>query len=95
MNVQMENTVDRTGTDMMGGHGPLQTPFDRKKAAAIGLRKWVRFAKNGETTIMQVSCCKETRRSLICCALVADFGGVQRSTRGVGVPQQRQLACDV
>ncbi|KAK9916763.1 hypothetical protein WJX75_006679 [Coccomyxa subellipsoidea] len=44
-----------SGTDMMGGgvHTPLQTPFDRKKAAAIGLRKWVRFAKNGETTIMQ------------------------------------------
>ena len=38
-----------------GAHTPLQTPFDRKKAAAIGLRKWVRFAKNGETTIMQVS----------------------------------------
>lgn len=42
------------GTDMTGAHGPLQTPFDRKKAAAIGLRKWVRFAKDGETTIMQV-----------------------------------------
>ncbi|BDA40371.1 magnesium transporter MRS2-B [Coccomyxa sp. Obi] len=42
-----------SGTDMMGAHGPLLTPFDRKKAAAIGLRKWVRFAKNGETTIMQ------------------------------------------
>jgi hypothetical protein len=33
---------------------PLQTPFDKKKAAAVGLRKWVRFAKNGDTTIMQV-----------------------------------------
>lgn len=43
------------GTDMTGAHGPLQTPFDRKKAAAIGLRKWVRFAKDGETTIMQAS----------------------------------------
>lgn len=39
---------------MAGGHGPLQMPFDRKKAAVIGLRKWVRFAKNGDTTIMQV-----------------------------------------
>jgi hypothetical protein len=33
---------------------PLLTPYDRKKAAAIGLRKWVRFASDGETTIMQV-----------------------------------------
>ena len=51
--------IPPAGTDMMGGgngaHTPLQTPFDRKKAAAIGLRKWVRFAKNGDTTIMQVS----------------------------------------
>ena len=45
------------GTDMTSTHpNPLLTPFDRKKAAAIGLRKWVRFASDGETTIMQVSC---------------------------------------
>ena len=41
------------GTDMITT-APLLTPFDRKKAAAIGLRKWVRFASDGETTIMQV-----------------------------------------
>ena len=42
------------GTDMTTTPNPLMTPFDRKKAAAIGLRKWVRFASDGETTIMQV-----------------------------------------
>lgn len=41
------------GTELMSAV-PLQTPFDKKKAAAVGLRKWVRFAKNGDTTIMQV-----------------------------------------
>ena len=47
----------RTGTDMTTTPNPLMTPFDRKKAAAIGLRKWVRFASDGETTIMQVCDC--------------------------------------
>lgn len=42
------------GTDMTSTPNPLMTPFDRKKANAIGLRKWVRFASDGETTIMQV-----------------------------------------
>jgi len=42
------------GTDMTTTPNPLMTPFDRKKANAIGLRKWVRFASDGETTIMQV-----------------------------------------
>ncbi|CAK0788018.1 hypothetical protein CVIRNUC_011240 [Coccomyxa viridis] len=42
-----------SGTDMTTTPNPLMTPFDRKKAAAIGLRKWVRFASDGETTIMQ------------------------------------------
>ena len=41
------------GTELMSA-APLQTPFDKKKAAVVGLRKWVRFAKNGDTTIMQV-----------------------------------------
>ena len=47
----------RAGTDMTTTPNPLMTPFDRKKAAAIGLRKWVRFASDGETTIMQVRNC--------------------------------------
>ena len=42
------------GTDMTNTPNPLMTPYDRKKANAIGLRKWVRFASDGETTIMQV-----------------------------------------
>lgn len=46
-----------SGTDMTTTPNPLMTPFDRKKAAAIGLRKWVRFASDGETTIMQVCSC--------------------------------------
>ena len=45
------------GTDMITTPAnPLLTPFDRKKAAAIGLRKWVRFESNGVTSIMQVCC---------------------------------------
>ena len=55
---------------MMGAHVPLQTPFDRKKAAAIGLRKWVRFAKNGETTIMQVRLPGFVTRGLLQCSAV-------------------------
>lgn len=42
------------GTDMTTTPNPLLTPYDRKKAAGVGLRKWVRFASDGETTIMQV-----------------------------------------
>ena len=45
--------ISHAGTEMTTAV-PLLTPFDRKKAAAIGLRKWVRFASDGETTIMQV-----------------------------------------
>jgi hypothetical protein len=50
------------GTDM-NSHAPLQTPFDKKKAAAIGVRKWVRFAKDGETTIMQA---RVPQQSVVC-----------------------------
>ena len=46
------------GTDMAGATpNPLLTPFDRKKAAAVGLRRWVRFESNGTTDILQVCCC--------------------------------------
>lgn len=33
---------------------PSKTPFNRKNLSLIGLRKWVKFDKNGETSIIQV-----------------------------------------
>ncbi|CAL5224978.1 g7755 [Coccomyxa viridis] len=43
-----------SGTDMASTTpNPLLTPFDRKKAAAVGLRRWVRFESNGTTDILQ------------------------------------------
>ena len=33
--------------------GPLKAPFNRKSLGVVGLRKWVKFDKTGETSIIQ------------------------------------------
>jgi hypothetical protein len=39
--------------DLATAPAPLQIPFNRKNLGAVGLRKWVKFDRNGETSVVQ------------------------------------------
>ena len=42
-----------SSTDLAPAAGPLKAPFNRKSLGVVGLRKWVKFDKTGETSIIQ------------------------------------------
>lgn len=42
-----------SSSDLATAPAPLHIPFNRKNLGAVGLRKWVKFDKNGETCVVQ------------------------------------------
>ena len=42
-----------SSSDLTTTPAPLHIPFNRKNLGAVGLRKWVKFDKNGETSVVQ------------------------------------------
>ena len=42
-----------SSTDMAPPTGPVKAAYDKKKLGAVGLRKWVKFDRSGETSIIQ------------------------------------------
>ena len=42
-----------SSSDLTTAPVPLHIPFNRKNLGAVGLRKWVKFDKNGETCVVQ------------------------------------------
>lgn len=42
-----------SSSDLATAPAPLHIPFNRKNLGAVGLRKWVKFDKSGETCVVQ------------------------------------------
>ncbi len=42
-----------SSSDLATTPAPLHIPFNRKNLGAVGLRKWVKFDRNGETSVVQ------------------------------------------
>jgi len=42
-----------SSSDLAATPDPLHIPFNRKNLGAVGLRKWVKFERNGQTSVVQ------------------------------------------